>query len=52
MKKGGMHEGMTATTPKQMNKGDPKMASAYPSVDAPDRMKTAKTPRTLGPRDA
>ena len=53
MKKGGMHMGMSRSTPMQMTKGDPKMASAYPSVDSgADRKDTAPTPKTLGPRDA
>lgn len=54
MKKGsGMSMGMSRKNPMQMNKGDPKMASAYPSVDSgADRKETAPTPKTLGPRDA
>ena len=46
-------EKMTTRNPPQMAKGDPKMASSYPSVDKTGRgMETAKTPRTVGPRDA
>ncbi len=54
MKKGsGMLSGMTCKSPMQMNKGDPKMTTAYPSVDAnATRKETAPTPKTLGPRDA
>ena len=45
---------MTRTTnPPQMAKGDPKVASSYPSVDGnATRKATAPTPRTLGPRNA
>ena len=44
---------MTTRSPVQMAKGDPKGAKSYPSVDVTGRgMETAKTPRTLGPRDA
>lgn len=51
--KGGLHMGLTRKNPMQMQKGDPKMASAYPSVDSDvDRKGTAATPKTLGPRDA
>lgn len=53
MKKGGMLAGLTRGNPSQMNKGDPKAASSYPSVDSDaDRKSTAKTPKSLGPRDA
>ena len=53
MKKGGMTSGMSRCNPPQMAKGDPKMASSYPSVDRDaERKATAPTPRTLGPRDA
>lgn len=52
-KKGGLHAGLSRKNPAQMNKGDPKMASAYPSVDSgADRKETAPTPKTMGPRDA
>lgn len=52
MKKG-MGMGMSRSNPPQMAKGDPKMASSYPSVDRDaDRKMTAPTPKTLGPRDA
>lgn len=52
MKKGTMSSTRT-TSPPQMAKGDPKMATAYPSVDTnATRKETAPTPRTLGPRDA
>ena len=53
MKKGGLHAGLSRSNPAQMAKGDPKMASSYPSVDRDaDRKMTAPTPKTLGPRDA
>ena len=49
----GMQAGMSRHNPSQMNKGDPKPASSYPSVDANAmRKETAPTPKTLGPRDA
>jgi hypothetical protein len=49
----GMLAGLTKKMPAQMKKGDPKMASGYPSVDSgADRSTTAPTPKTLGPRDA
>jgi hypothetical protein len=52
MKKGTMSSTRT-TNPVQMAKGDPKMASSYPSVDSnATRKETARTPRTLSPRDA
>lgn len=52
-KSGGMQSGMTRKNPSQMNKGDPKPASSYPSVDTgSSRMDTAPTPRSIGPRDA
>lgn len=52
-KSGGMLSGLSRKNPVQMHKGDPKMASAYPSVDgSPTRKETAPTPKTLGPRDA
>lgn len=51
--KGGMLGGLKRSNPAQMHKGDPKMASAYPSVDSgAERKETARTPKTLGPRDA
>lgn len=51
--KGGVLSGLTRSNPAQMNKGDPKMASTYPSVDGnATRKETAPTPKTLGPRDA
>lgn len=44
---------MTRRNPVQMAKGDPNMATAYPSVDSnATRKETAKTPKTLGGRDA
>lgn len=47
-------KGLKSTNPSQMNKGDPKPASSYPSVDAKEAKQTAttKTPKTLGPRNA
>jgi hypothetical protein len=54
MKKGsGMLSGLTRKNPPQQSKGDPKPASAYPSVDSDaDRKMTAPTPKTLGGRSA
>lgn len=54
IKKGsGMLAGMTTKNPPQMAKGDPKMATQYPSVDKDaQRMGTAPSPKPIGPRDA
>lgn len=54
MKKGaGMMSGMTRKNPPQMASGNPKPATAYPSVDtAATRKETAPTPKTLGGRTA
>ena len=52
-KSGGMQAGMKSTNPPQMASGDPKKASSYPSVDSDaERSGTAKTPKSLGPRNA
>lgn len=52
-KSGGMQAGMKSTNPAQMNSGDPKKASSYPSVDGnATRGETAKGPKSLGPRNA
>lgn len=52
-KSGGMQAGMSTKNPSQMHSGDPKKASSYPSVDGDaQRSGTAKTPKSLGPRNA
>ena len=53
MSKHSVHSDLKEKSPPQMAKGDPQMATRYPSVDkGATRKETAPTPKTLGPRDA